>query len=79
MRSSLSILSAMETASAFVWFNISSSWLEKRKYLQSNRFGEFLSIDKYSPSLEVAFRILPVFDVPLEWVFHYDPPRNRGK
>ncbi len=35
--------------------------------------------DKYSPSLEVAFRIAHVFDVPLEQVFHYDPPRNRGK
>jgi putative transcriptional regulator len=35
--------------------------------------------DKYSPSLEVAFRIAHVFDVPLEEVFHYDPPRNRGK
>jgi putative transcriptional regulator len=35
--------------------------------------------DKYSPSLEVAFRIAHVFDVPLEQVFHYDRPRNRGK
>jgi putative transcriptional regulator len=35
--------------------------------------------DKYSPSLEVAFRIAHVFDVPLEQVFQYDPPRNRGK
>lgn len=35
--------------------------------------------DKYSPSLEVAFRIAHVFDVPLEQVFHYDPPRNHGK
>jgi putative transcriptional regulator len=35
--------------------------------------------DKYSPSLEVAFRIAHVFDVALEQVFHYDPPRNRGK
>jgi putative transcriptional regulator len=36
--------------------------------------------DKYSPSLEVAFRIAHVFDVPLEQVFHYDPlRRNRGK
>jgi putative transcriptional regulator len=34
---------------------------------------------KYSPSLEVAFRIAHVFAVPLERVFHYDPPRNRGK
>jgi putative transcriptional regulator len=35
--------------------------------------------DKYSPSLEVAFRIAHVFHVPLEQVFHYDPPRNRVK
>ena len=35
--------------------------------------------DKYSPSLEVAFRIANVFGVPLEQVFHYEPPRNRGK
>jgi putative transcriptional regulator len=35
--------------------------------------------DKYSPSLEVAFRIAHVFDAPLEQVFHYDPPRSRGK
>jgi len=35
--------------------------------------------DKYSPSLEVAFRIAHVFDVPLEQVFHYDPPRKHGK
>jgi putative transcriptional regulator len=35
--------------------------------------------DKYSPSLEVAFRIAHVFDVPLEQVFHYEPRRSRGK
>ena len=35
--------------------------------------------DKYSPSLEVAFRIAYVFEVPLEQVFHYDPSRIRGK
>ena len=29
--------------------------------------------DKYSPSLEVAFRIATVFDVPLEEVFQYLP------
>ncbi len=28
---------------------------------------------KYSPSLEAAFRIARVFDVPLERVFHYHP------
>ena len=28
--------------------------------------------EKYSPSLELAFRIARVFDVPLEEVFSYD-------
>jgi putative transcriptional regulator len=28
---------------------------------------------RYAPSLEVAFRIACVFDVPLEDVFRYDP------
>ena len=28
--------------------------------------------DKYSPSLELAFRIARVFDVPLDQVFSYD-------
>lgn len=32
---------------------------------------------KYSPSLELAFRIAKVFEVPLEEVFTYnDPPEN---
>jgi putative transcriptional regulator len=35
--------------------------------------------DKYSPSLEVAFRIAHVFGVPLEQVFHYEAPRSRRK
>jgi len=35
--------------------------------------------DKYSPSLEVAFRIAHVFAVPLEQVFQYDPPGRRTK
>lgn len=35
--------------------------------------------DKYSPSLEVAFRIAHVFGVPLEQVFQYDPPRTRTR
>jgi putative transcriptional regulator len=35
--------------------------------------------DKYSPSLEVAFRIANVFDVPLEQVFQYKPQRKGGK
>jgi putative transcriptional regulator len=34
--------------------------------------------DKYSPSLEVAFRIAHVFGVPLEEVFQYDF-NKRGK
>jgi putative transcriptional regulator len=29
---------------------------------------------RYSPSLEVAFKIARVFDVPLEEVFHYPEP-----
>jgi putative transcriptional regulator len=33
--------------------------------------------DKYSPSLETAFRIAHIFGVPLEQVFQYDPPRSR--
>ena len=32
--------------------------------------------DKYSPSLEVAFRIAAVFDVPLDQVFSYEPPQS---
>ncbi len=35
--------------------------------------------DKYSPSLEVAFRIAHVFGVPLEQAFQYDPPRTQRK
>ncbi len=33
--------------------------------------------DKYSPSLEVAFRIATVFAVPLEQVFQYKPPPRK--
>jgi putative transcriptional regulator len=29
--------------------------------------------NKYSPSLEVAFRIASIFKVPLEHVFQYEP------
>jgi putative transcriptional regulator len=32
--------------------------------------------DKYSPSLEVAFRIAHVFGVPLEEVFQYDSSKR---
>ena len=31
-----------------------------------------IELAKYSPSLEVAFRIAEVFDVPLGQVFHYE-------
>ena len=34
---------------------------------------------RYSPSLDVAFRIAHVFAVPLEQVFQYDPPGRRTK
>lgn len=37
-----------------------------------------IELDKYSPSLEVAFRIATVFGVPLEQVFQYHPPKGRG-
>ncbi|HSL43123.1 MAG TPA: helix-turn-helix transcriptional regulator [Anaerolineales bacterium] len=33
---------------------------------------------KYSPSLELAFRIALVFGVPLEEVFSYDPEPEPG-
>ena len=33
-----------------------------------------IELDKYSPSLEVAFRIAQIFRVPLEQVFQYTPP-----
>jgi putative transcriptional regulator len=32
--------------------------------------------DKYSPSLETAFRIAEVFGVPLDKVFQYAPKRK---
>ena len=35
--------------------------------------------DKYSPSLEAAFRIAHVFNVPIDQVFQYTPPRPRKK
>jgi putative transcriptional regulator len=34
--------------------------------------------DKYSPSLEVAFRIARVFGVPLEEVFQYEATEAQG-
>lgn len=33
--------------------------------------------DKYSPSLETAFKIALVFNVPLEQVFQYQPKGRR--
>jgi putative transcriptional regulator len=35
--------------------------------------------DKYSPSLETAFRIANVFGVPLEQVFQYQDDRRRPR
>jgi putative transcriptional regulator len=35
--------------------------------------------DKYSPSLEVAFRIAHVFGVPLDQVFQYDAKAAKRK
>ncbi len=32
-----------------------------------------IELGKYSPSLEVAFRIATVFELPLEEVFQYQP------
>jgi putative transcriptional regulator len=32
-----------------------------------------IELGKYSPSLEIAFRIAAVFEVPLEQVFKYGP------
>ncbi len=38
-----------------------------------------IEFEKYSPSLEVAFRIAHVFAVPLEQVFQYDPPHTKRR
>lgn len=35
--------------------------------------------DKYSPSLETAFRIAGVFGVPLEHVFQYQEDRKKAR
>jgi putative transcriptional regulator len=35
--------------------------------------------DKYSPSLELAFRIAHIFDTPLEEVFSYEPDQVSHK
>jgi putative transcriptional regulator len=35
--------------------------------------------DKYSPSLETAFRIAHIFAVPLDQVFQYDAPTRRRR
>lgn len=36
-----------------------------------------IELGKYSPSLEVAFRIALVFGTPLDVVFQYQPPPDR--
>ncbi len=38
-----------------------------------------IELGKYSPSLEVAFRIARVFGVPLEEVFQYDDARTSNR
>jgi putative transcriptional regulator len=38
-----------------------------------------IELEKYSPSLEVAFRIAAVFDVPIDYVFQYDGDRRRNR
>lgn len=38
-----------------------------------------IELDKYSPSLEVAFRIAQVFDVPLDQVFQYVSPTPKRR
>lgn len=34
---------------------------------------------KYAPTLEIAFRMAHVFDVPLEKIFTYDPEKDQIK
>jgi putative transcriptional regulator len=36
-----------------------------------------IEFDKYSPSLETAFRIAHIFGVPLDAVFRYAPPTRK--
>ena len=36
-----------------------------------------IELDKYSPSLETAFKIAMVFGVPLEVVFQYEAAKGR--
>ena len=36
-----------------------------------------IELGKYSPSLEVAFRIAAAFDTPLEQVFQYDDAQSK--
>ena len=38
-----------------------------------------IELGKYSPSLEVAFRIAAVFGVPLDQVFQYDGARTASE
>ena len=37
-----------------------------------------IELGKYSPSLEVAFRIAAAFGVPLEQVFQFDGPQSKA-
>jgi putative transcriptional regulator len=37
-----------------------------------------IELNKYSPSLEVAFRIAEAFSVPLDEVFQYEVTKKRG-
>jgi putative transcriptional regulator len=36
-----------------------------------------IELDKYSPSLETAFKVATIFGVPLEQCFQYNPNRKR--
>ena len=38
-----------------------------------------IELNKYSPSLEVAFRIAAAFGVPLEQVFQFDGPQSKAR
>jgi putative transcriptional regulator len=38
-----------------------------------------IELGKYSPSLDVAFRIAEVFGVPVDQVFQYGPTQSKSK
>ncbi len=51
---------------------------KSRKYIGDTRKTvNPIEGDKYSPSLEVAFRIAAVFALPLEVVFQYKKPETK--